>query len=44
MPVTAAVSSHLPATGVDVLWVVLGAVAVVVIGVGAFVLSRRGGK
>ncbi len=34
-------AGQLAATGADVTWIVVGAVAVVVIGVAAFVLSRR---
>jgi len=41
---TRTVDAHLVATGVEVTWIVVGAVAVVVIGVAAFLLSRRGGK
>ncbi|WP_324649254.1 hypothetical protein [Georgenia sp. H159] len=43
-PGATATDGRLAATGVDVLWVVVGAVAVVVVGVVAVLLGRRGRK
>lgn len=41
-PGASATDGRLAATGVDVIWIVLGAVAVVVVGVATVLLSRRG--